>query len=42
MLSEIVFFAKFVLSEYAASWAEQALSNSFLYKLFKLPGSLNV
>ena len=41
MLSEIVLFAKPLLSEYAASWAKQALSNSLLYKGFKLPVSLN-
>ena len=41
MFSETVLFAKSLLSEYAASWAKQALSNSFLYKRFKLPASLN-
>ena len=34
------FFAKSLLSEYAASWVKQAVSNLFLYKCFKLPVSL--
>ena len=34
------FFAKSLLSEYVASWAKQAVSNSFLYKCFKLSVSL--
>ena len=41
ILPEIVVFAKSFLSEYAASWTKQALSNSFLYECFKLPVSLN-
>ena len=41
ILSERVLFAKSLLSEYATSWTKQALSNSFLYKCFKLPVSLN-
>ena len=36
-----VLFVKSLLSEYAASGAEQALSNSFLCKCFKLSVSLN-
>ena len=36
MLSDIVVLAKPLLSNYAASWAKQALYNSFLYKCFKL------
>ena len=39
--SEIVLSAKSLLSEYAASWAKQALSNSCQYKCFKLSVSLN-
>ena len=38
MLSEIT---KSLLSEYVASWAKQALSNSFLYKCFTLTVSRN-
>ena len=41
ILPEIVVFAKSLLSEYAASWAKQALSNLFLYESFKLPVSVN-
>ena len=37
ILSQIVLLAKSLLSEDAASWAKQALSNSFLYKCFELP-----
>ena len=40
MLSETVLLAKSLLSEYAASWAKQALFNHF-YKCFKLPVSRN-
>ena len=36
-MSEVVLLAKPLLSEYAASWAKQAFSNSFLGKCFKLP-----
>ena len=37
----MVLWAKSWLSEYNASWEKQALSNSFLYKCFKLPVFLN-
>ena len=40
-MSEIFLLDRSLLSEYAASWAKQALSNSFLYKCSKLPVSLN-
>ena len=41
MLSEIVFLTKSLASEYAASWAKQTLSHSFLNKYYKFPISLN-
>ena len=40
-MSEIILSAKSLLSEWVASWAKQAFSNSFLYKCFKLLISLN-
>ena len=40
-MSEIILLAKSLLSEYTASWTKEALSNSFLYKCFKWPISLN-
>ena len=40
-LSETVLLGKSLLSEYAASWPKQAFSNSFLYKCFKLPVSVD-
>ena len=41
MLSEIVLLAKSLPSEYTPSWEKPALPNSFLYKCFTLPVSLN-
>ena len=40
-LSQIVLLAKSLLLDYAASWAKQASSSSFLYRCFKSPISLN-
>ena len=37
----MVIFSKLLTSKYAASWAKQSLSNSFMCKSFNLPVSLN-
>ena len=40
-LSRIVLLAKYLLLDYAASWAKQASSSLLLYRCFKSPISLN-